>query len=194
MNRNHFVWLLCILAVLLFLASVHPGPRAGWAQTVPPPTPPVHPLYGKCEENPGGTVPTPSFEPFLPNSIYVDWCGHALLTIAPPNAEAASVSAARAGFDPTLGHRIGFFYSTETTETGWLIARYSYRVDFTDFQDLEARITTLLRELCPQGNICNELLVAWFNKLGAEQRLINAAGTHRLGSAENKLFVPYVSK
>jgi hypothetical protein len=192
MNHNRSFWLVSVLAVLLFLANVELGPRTSWAQTVPPP--PVHPLYGECEENPGGTVPAPSFEPFLPNSIYVDWCGHARLTIAPPDAEAASVSAARPGFDAPLGQRIGFFYTTQTTDTGWFIASYSYRIDFTDLQDLEARITALLRELCPQGNICNELLVAEITKLGAEQKLINAAGKHQLDSAEQKLFVPYVSK
>jgi hypothetical protein len=191
MKRSRSRWLLVIFGLLLLLTSLAPGPQAGWAQTVPPPTPAEHPLYGDCDEEPGGTIGTvpPVFEPFLPNSIYVDWCGHALLTIAPPVGAAAGVH----GFDPTVGHRIGLFYTTETTETGWSIARYSYRVDFTGFDDLSERQIALLRELCPQGNICNELLLAQIGKLGATWRVVNATGEHSITQPNHQLFMPYVS-
>jgi hypothetical protein len=204
MNRSRSSWLLVVFGLVLLLAGVGPWPRAGWTQTVPPPPlPAVHPLYGDCEEDAGGTVPPPVFEPFLPNSIYVDWCGQALLTIAPPGVGAASLPAGEPGFDPAVGHRIGLFYHTadrddddedrdDDGETGWFIAKYSYRVDFDDFEDLRERKVALLREICPLGNSCNELLLAKLGKLSAEWSVLNAAGEQQINPL-NKIFVPYVS-
>jgi hypothetical protein len=143
--------------------------------------------------DPGGTVPPPVFEPFLPHSIYVDWCSQALLTIAPPGASAARLRTGEPGFDPAVGHRIGLFYTTEDTTTGWFIARYSYRVDFVDFEDLAERKVALLREICPLGNICNELLLAKIGKLSAAWSVLNAAGEQQIDPLTNKIFVPYVS-
>jgi hypothetical protein len=213
MNRRLSVWLVIVFCVLLLLAGMASGPSAGWAQTVPS-TPAVHPLYGDCTEDGegGGTIPsptpdstvppTPAFEPFLPNSIYVDWCAHALLTIAQPGVAAASVPAASATFDPAVGHRIGVYYNTNALEgvddsdTGWFIANYSYRVDFTP-EEFAARKVALLREICPLGNPCNELLLAKLSKLGAEFSLMNASGEHRIapnGGGANQLFLPFVRR
>ena len=202
MNRTLSIPLLVVFAVVLLLSGMAAGPGAGWAQTMPQ-LPAVHPLYGDCgDENgsiptptpPDGTVPTPAFEPFLPNSIYVDWCGHALLTIAQP-ATAADLAASDQGFDPTVGHRIGLFYTDDDTVTGWRIANYSYRVDFSA-QELAERKIALLRELCPLGNPCNEILLAKIGRLGATYSLLNANGEEPLnpgGNQLNRLFAPYVS-
>jgi hypothetical protein len=216
MNRTLKWPVVVVFGLILFLAGVSAGPTSGWAQgeestpsaTPTPSLPAVHPLYGDCgedgEENgtipsptpDNGTVPpTPVFEPFLPNSIYVDWCGHALLTIALSGTLASTLPASSTGFDPAVGHRIGLFYSTDEDETGWRIANYSYRVDFTA-DELEDRKVALLRELCPLGNICNEILLAKLGKLGAEFSLLNENGEQRLapvGAQTNRVFAPYVS-
>jgi hypothetical protein len=196
MNRTLSIPLLVVFGVILLLAGMAAGPGAGWAQTVPQ-LPAVHPLYGDCEEDTGeeGTVPQPVFEPFLPNSIYVDWCGHALLTIAQP-ATAAGVPSSLEAFDPRVGHRIGLFYTDDDTPTGWMIAKYSYRVRYTA-SELATRKTVLLREICPLGNPCNELLLANISHLSAQFSLLNADGEVPLtpvGSQSNKLFAPFVSR
>lgn len=199
MNRSRRNWWLIVFGLVLLMAGFSTWSYPSWAQTVPPTTTPtptlpaVHPLYGNCNTSENGTIPPPVFEPFLPNSIYVDWCGHALLTLAPQNNVTASQLTQNPVFDPTIGHRIGLFYTTDITETGWFIAQYSYRVDFTNFADLNERSVTLLRELCPLGNICNEILLAKIGKLGATFSVLDAAGEHPLDRPNNKIFVPYAS-
>jgi hypothetical protein len=122
------------------------------------------------------------------------------LTITQPGVAAASVPAASSAFDPAVGNRIGVFYNTnalddvDDPDTGWFIANYSYRVDFTP-EEFEARKGALLREICPLGDICNELLLAKVSKLGAAFSLLNASGEHRVaprGGEANQLFLPFV--
>jgi hypothetical protein len=194
MKHSRNLWLLIALLLVLLLAGLGGLPDGSLAQTVPPPLPAVHPLYGECEQESDGTLPPPlpEFEPFLPNSIYVDWCGQAILTLAQPGASAANLRGNTPGSDPTVGHRIGLFYSNDQTETGWLIAGYSYRVDFAE-AELRARKTTLLRELCPLGDICNELLVAQLGREGTTFSVLNANGEQQLQPQTSKLFVPFVS-
>jgi hypothetical protein len=150
-------------------------------------------FYGLCDDNGTVPLPTPTFEPFLPNSIYVDWCGEAILTIAPPGETIPNLPASAAQFDPAVGHRIGLFYSTDTTDTGWWIANDSYRVDYSA-QELAARKIALLRELCPLGNMCNEILIAQVGRLGAQYSLLDASGERQLNQVESKIFAPLVSR
>jgi hypothetical protein len=205
MNRKWNGWIVAVFGLLLLLSGFAALPTQGQAQGVLlTPTAPsdqlpaVHPLYGDCDDGngtiPGGTVPspTPAFEPFQPNSIYVDWCGEAILTIAPPGETIPNPPASAAQFDPTVGHRIGLFYSTDTADTGWWIANYSYRVDYSA-QELAERKSALLRELCPLGNICNQILIAQVGKLGAQYSLLDASGERPLNQGETKVFVPFVS-